>query len=489
MASRPRRATGGAKEHHLVHTATVRLAAVYLTMLLAGGAGPTGGGGASGSACLNPRAPAPSGADWVNGTLSDINDNGAWTWYSDERAVIDRAKGKLIVTSDANALGPGGSIRDGNVDTVIWDLATRMGTRIALGDLKPDDHNVAGLLVRPDGNYLAMYAGHDQDCRSYWRSYVDGAWTAARSFDWQPLGCDLSANTKVTYSNPWNMAAENKIYSFVRSIGTSPNVLVSTDQGMTWRYAGRLTSTPKMGYVAGYYKFWGNGVDRIDFVGTEAHPRDFDNSLYHGYFQGGQSYDSTGRMVDSSLSDSTQPQITAFTRVFSTGATVNGVRLHHAWNGDIQRYDDGSIAIIGMARAGTNADSPDHRLLYARWNGRAWKLTYLAKAGPTLYPGEQDYVGLGALHPDDPRTIYISTTIDPRNDTTHLGKHEIFQGTTCDNGATWHWTPITANSTHDNLRPIVPKWDPHHTALLWLRGTYTTAQQYNMAVVGIISNP
>ena len=467
--------------------AAVRLAVISLTMLLAGCDG--SGDGARGSACMTPPTPTPHGTDWVNGTLSQINDNGAWTWYSDERAVIDTAKGKLIVTSDANATGPGGSIRDGNVEAVIWDLSTRMGTRTVLGDLNPDDHNVAGLLVRPDGNYLAIYAGHDQDCKSYWRNYVNGAWTAEQSFDWRSVGCNPSASRKVTYANPWNMAAENKIYSFVRSIGTSPNLLVSTDQGTTWTYAGRLTSTPKVGYVAGYYKFWGNGVDRIDFVGTEAHPRDFDNSLYHGYVQGGRSYDSTGKLVDSSISDDTQPQIRAFTKLFSTGTTIDGVRVHHAWNADIQRYGDGSIAIIWTARAGISADNPDHRLLYARWNGTSWKLSYLAKTGPTLYPDEQDYVGLGALHPDDPRTIYISTAIDPRNDTTKLGKHEIFQGTTCDNGATWRWTPITASSTRDNLRPIVPKWDASHTALLWLRGTYTTAQQYDLAVVGIISNP
>jgi len=30
---------------------------------------------------------------------------------------------------------------------------------------------------------------------------------------------------------------------------------------------------------------------------------------------------------------------------------------------------------------------------------------------------------------------------------------------------------------------------PRHTALLWLRGTYATAQRYDMAVVGIVSRP
>jgi hypothetical protein len=45
---------------------------------------------------------------------------------------------------------------------------------------------------------------------------------------------------------------------------------------------------------------------------------------------------------------------------------------------------------------------------------------------------------------------------------------------------------VTARSTVDNIRPIVPKWDSTHTALLWLNGTYTTAQNYAMKVVGLV---
>jgi hypothetical protein len=50
------------------------------------------------------------------------------------------------------------------------------------------------------------------------------------------------------------------------------------------------------------------------------------------------------------------------------------------------------------------------------------------------------------------------------------------------------WTAVTANSTADNLRPIVPIWDADHTALLWLRGTYTTYHDYDLDVVGIITD-
>ena len=66
-----------------------------------------------------------------------------------------------------------------------------------------------------------------------------------------------------------------------------------------------------------------------------------------------------------------------------------------------------------------------------------------------------------------------------------MPRYEIFEGNTANGGATWAWDPITYNSTMDNIRPIVPKWDNQHTALLWMRGTYTTYTNYNMAIVGL----
>jgi hypothetical protein len=111
----------------------------------------------------------------------------------------------------------------------------------------------------------------------------------------------------------------------------------------------------------------------------------------------------------------------------------------------------------------------------------------LVKAGTKLYADEQDYTGLGALDPDDPTTIFVSTPYDPSTDTMKSGaKREIWRGTTCDNGATFKWTPVTANSSKDNYRPIVPKWDAKHRALLWMRGQYRTAQDMTMAIVGTI---
>jgi hypothetical protein len=50
--------------------------------------------------------------------------------------------------------------------------------------------------------------------------------------------------------------------------------------------------------------------------------------------------------------------------------------------------------------------------------------------------------------------------------------HELFRGSTADGGHSWRWDAVTANSTTDNLRPIIPAWKGSRTALLWMRGEY-----------------
>ena len=465
-----------------------------------GGSGPSGGsGGSSGSGgiCAPPTVNL-SGANAVVGTLIQFNDNGAWCWYQDERALVDTKANKIVLGTVAS----GGS-RNGYVEAVIYDIAAGTKKLYTLGtglSSNIDDHNAPAFLIRPDGKYFAMWSGHRSDCYSRTSVFDGAAWSAEKKFDWGPLGCPWpGADTNmVTYSNPWYIGSS--IYSAVRSIATDPAMLTSSDDGANLSFYGRLMSTKQVGYVAGYFKYWGDNAGRIDFVGTEAHPRDADTSLYHGYIQADTTggpltvHDSTGAVKDTKLQDassssSTSVDVTSYTPVFKTGTTINGVKLEHAWNHDIVRYADGTIAVLGQARVnGTGTDDPDKRMIYWRFDGTSWKATYLVKGGKKLYPDEQDYIGLSALVPDDPTTIYISTPYDPTTDMMGTsGKHEIWRGTTCDNGATFKWTPVTANSTKDNLRPVVPKWDAGHTALLWMQGTYTSAQSYQLAIVGTIT--
>lgn len=440
-----------------------------------------------------PEDPATFPDGWTAGELTTFNENGGWTWYNDERVVVDAEAGKIIVSSARSSASSQSA--DTNIDAVIHDIETGTNDKMALGSLSySDDHNNGGIVIKAPGEYFVAWAHHNVDCNTYWRNYGDGTWGQQVTHSWGPQGCPWN-ESDVTYNNPWKMSSENRYYNFIRSVNTSPNFLISEDEGQTWTYGGRLTASPQQGYNAGYYKYWGNGVDRIDFFATEAHPRDADTSVYHGYIQGEKTYDSAGMEVDGNLLDAEAPEIVEFTKVFGAHEMLNGVALNALWNLDVARYDDGTIGVLWQGRVGGRGKdntNPQHRLAYSRFDGTQWKSTYLVRGGRTLYRNqsdwwEEDYLGGGALDPDDPHVIYVSTPIDPRDDTTDLGMHEIWKGVTCDDGATFTWTPITMNSPNENLRPVVPKWNAQNSAVLWFRGNYQTAQMYSAQVLGIIS--
>lgn len=441
--------------------------------------------------------------DLINGNAVQFDDNGIWTWYSDERAVVDTNRNKLVVGCVENANGLGGIPRDGNINVTIWDVPGGSGPRYTLRTNLTsfgggDDHNAPGLLVMPNGHYLALYTGHNQDSNTWYRTYdplTDG-WSVETNFNWsaQPDGTDFNT----TYSNPFNLTAEGRTYNFARSNGHgSPNCIISTDYGTNWSYGGELTWGNIPGYVQGYFKYWGNGVDRIDFICTEEHPRNYTTSIYHGYISNAMSFKSDGTLMDTNILDKlTMPTPNSFTPVFTNGTVMPpGQTNYRCWNDDVCRYPDGTIECIITARINNNyaggndsITNCDHAFFFCRFDGTNWTPTYLCRAGLKLYSSELDYVGVGSLNPGDPNTLYLSTPYDPRTDTTNSTIHEIWKGVTANHGASFTWTPITQNSLRDNFRPIMPLWDNNDSVLLWFRGTYTSAQIVDGAVLGIVEH-
>ncbi|HOW69596.1 MAG TPA: BNR-4 repeat-containing protein [Phycisphaerae bacterium] len=446
---------------------------------------------AAGVAAIAVTGPLPLRAtDDVAGALTVLNDNGAWCWYQGERAIIH--DGKLIVGSVADASGTGGTVRDGNIEVATCDFRSGRITRFVLrANLEADDHNSPGLLVRPDGRYLAMYARHGSDAFSRWRISADPGDTAA----WWPEQT-FDHGTGATYSNLYRLSGENGgagcLYDLVRTVGIDPNLLTSDDNGQTWGYAGRLldwptpTGDPKFTGSDGsrpYLRYASNGVDEIHFIASDDHPRAYDNSIYHGVIRGGRVYDSFGSIVDENVFDGLAKQPNDYTTVFDTDISPLGF----AWTTDLRLDGQGRPYALFTARA-NNSDSTDHRFLYARFDGAAWQVHEIARAGGYLYASENDYTGLGALDPRRADTVYISTKIDPRTDS--AGAHyEIYKGVTVDGGAAWTWTAVTSNSTVDNLRPVVPPSDGSQEALLWLRGTYASYTNFSTQVVALLVPP
>ena len=184
--------------------------------------------------------------------------------------------------------------------------------------------------------------------------------------------------------------------------------------------------------------------------------------------------------MDTNATTTNSVDINTYTPVFKTGTTVKGTKLmpdveprHRAVRGRHHRRP--------RARAGRQL----HRDALGLRSRQAHALLPLRRQlveGHLPREGWPEAVPVrGGLHRARARSIPTTRTrstsrrptIRATTPPNQRGKREIWRGTTCDNGATFMWTQVTARSTMDNIRPIVPKWDASHTALLWLNGTYT----------------
>ncbi|WP_254359478.1 BNR-4 repeat-containing protein [Microbacterium hominis] len=432
-----------------------------------------------------PASPAASVRRFV------INDNGAWCWFQDERALVDPAARRLVVGTVAAPDGADGDRRSGNLELTVVDLDSGDTEIVVLHEaFEADDHNVPALWRRRDGRWLAMYAKHKTDDLLLWRiSEVDDPtrWGPANFFDWS----ELTGGRGVTYANIHE--SDGRLWCFTRAINDDQCALVSDDDGNTWSFAGKLFTHPKVGYVNGYTRY-ASRDGRIDLVTTDHHPRDFDNSIYHGYLQDGRLHRSDGSVLDARALSGDAPSQVGLTTVLAAGSVVGDAELTHAWTSDIRTSADGTIVATLTARGDDVLETPedayermrpvlDHRFVYARLApGGSWQVHHLARAGAGLLPHEQDYTGLAAIDPYDLDTVYISTRFDPRSDV-ETSHHEIYRGHTVDGGASWTWTAVTADSTVDNLRPIVAPGDPDTIALLWFRGDMSASQHYRCEVV------
>ena len=164
-------------------------------------------------------------ADNVDGNLITLNPDGNWSWYMDERAIVDPNNGHMLVNSVGYSPTVGGSA---NVEVVDFNPVTGRRVRTRLSNQVPgnpsiqsDDHNVGALLVLPDGRYLEMYANHGNngglgDEFSRWRRSVNPgdstSWATEQLFNWfnNFPGANTTCNpeaTNLSYHNLFFLSA------------------------------------------------------------------------------------------------------------------------------------------------------------------------------------------------------------------------------------------------------------------------------------------
>jgi hypothetical protein len=435
-------------------------------------------------------------ANYVAGVLIQLNDNGAWSWFMDERAIVHNDK---LLVGSVRSVGPFGNAKDpdwGNIEIAVHDLAAGSTKRAVLHrHFEQDDHNNPALLVLPDNRLLAMYSKHGQERKIYYRFSEPGnplLWGKVHEIvtpekDGRPFKAD-----NVTYNNLFRLET-GRIYNFYRGLHLDPNYVVSDDDGKTWKYGGRLLMG-KGGYSP-YVRYAFDGKKTIHFLTTEDHPRNYDNGVYHGFLRDDLLHFSDGTVV-AQLSKSSSTKVTAWDLTRVAAGDADNV----CWIDDVRLDREGKPCVIFSVKKdgrGTGGKGGlDIRFHYGRWDGTAWRTHQMAYAGRRLYAYEADYTGLAVLDRQYPGVVYISTDAHPASGKPLVSSadkrrhHELFRGITTDAGKTWRWEPLTANSTVDNLRPIVPPWRDRRTALVWMRGTYHHNRgNWSTAVVATILPP
>jgi hypothetical protein len=425
--------------------------------------------------------------------------NGGWCWFQDPRAIVLR-DGTLVFNSLSGDDGAGSDA--GDLWITSWKPGAETVSHFELHDrFHRDDHDAAALLERPDGRIVAVYGKHGDDRFQRWRISTAAGLVA----DWSKEQV-FETGAGYTYSNLYQLSGEGgRIYNFSRTRGFNPNCTISEDQGETWRYGWRLmswTAEDLKGNVGAsgidgrrpYVRYASNGRDAIHFTTTEDHPRAFDNSIFHGFYQGGKLRDSAGKVLgDPGFDGSSKLRPDSFTRVYQGGPDAV------AWTVDLEITAEGvPVTVFSVQRGGAafrgergaEGDGADHRYHYARFEGGSWKVHEMGYAGTRLYAGEDDYTGLAAIDPQDPEVVVISTNADPVTGEPLVSKAdgkrhwELFRGRTEDGGAKWKWEAITRDSTRDHLRPVIPSNPGGKRIVLWLAGDFTSYTNYRLNVCG-----
>lgn len=457
-----------------------------------GGAGASGSAGAGGAAAGS-GAGAGSAGKAGSGPVAfpsdpkpiSLTDDAGYCWFEGSRALL--VGDKLVVGSVAS--GWSTPARKGDIEAIVYDFATSKSSVVELHNgLELDDHDSAGFVVRPDGKVLTLYAKHGTEDHFYYRvsnsaSLLD--WSAEKTFT-------PTAATLLTYSNLFLLPAENnRIYDFYRGLDNSykPSYAYSDDSGQTWKSGNVVINVPSTQKHRPYVRYATNGTDTVHLVYTEAHPRDFDNSLYHVAYRQGMLYKTDGTALHTLSAGLTSPD--EGSRIYQGNAD------NVAWGMDVTLDAQGRPVVlysvqVGSAGLPTGQGGDDIRYRYARWDGTAWRDFALAYGGRRLYSGEDDYSGLGSFDPADPSVVFISTNANPTTGAPLISTadnarhHEIFRGVTADGGQTWQWTPVTKDSKLDNLRPLLPPPGADgRRALLWLRGTYRAYTDYQQELLAV----
>ncbi|MEW4925065.1 glycoside hydrolase family 88 protein [Algibacter sp. 2305UL17-15] len=404
-------------------------------------------------------------------------EDGGWCWYQDPRAIISNEK--LII---AGLSGQSGDVRLG-----VFDLKSEQqdSTLVLHKNLQVDDHDVPALYKRPDGSVLAMWAKHANEKVHYYtisdsNNYLK--WDNPKKFQHE-----YDSKKGVTYMNLYYVENEGKLYNFFRDgLNFNPTFMTSSDHGETWGNRTHFISNDVEGFQRPYVRYLQVDENTIGVSYTDAHPRAFGNNLYYVEYTNNAFYNVDGTKIKTL--DEGPLRSSEAEKLYSGSDTkekpiINESVPNSAWTCATAK-DENNNPHIGYT---LYLDDSDHRYRVTSWDGEKWNDREIAYAGKYLYKAESSYTGLFAFDPEDPTNVYISTDVNPSTGEDLGENHEIYSAKirANDDISTITWKPITENSAHRNIRPIVVA-NGGYKVLLWLYGPWHHYEDYDSNVIGVI---
>nr|MBC8146456.1 BNR-4 repeat-containing protein [Bacteroidota bacterium] len=390
-------------------------------------------------------------------SVKTLTDDETWCWFSNPRAIY----------YSNNEIITGWVKKDGSVEVASLNLESgenKLNT--IFPQLEPDDHDNPAFTVLPDGNIFTMFAWHStkKGVISNTTTNKGDILTFGENVVFKPKSDELLEKfprETYTYTNPFFLEKENKLFVFGRWIGFKPNLIISSDNGKTWdEQHVVISSQPFDPNNRPYVNYYSDGKSKIHLIFTDGHPRNEPlNSVYYCYYQKGAFWKVDGTKI-CNLSE--LPFTAKDASVVYKATETTGI----AWIADIVVKNKKPVILYSRHPAET-----DHRYRYAWYNSESekWEDYEICRAGkwfPQTQEGkverEPHYMGNLTFNPRNPNVVYLSRQINNR--------FEIEKAETSDFGKTWKTTAITSNSAFDNVRPIVPQYQPKNakTVVMWM---------------------
>lgn len=391
----------------------------------------------------------------------EVTSDGAWCWFADPRAVSFAGVHERTYTGWVDSSG---GVWVASIDHETGEV----DSTLIKGFSRPDDHANPAVVVRPTGHLAVFLSDHGGGGIQYLASLRPedvSAWSPPRIL--RPGTGPISHG--FTYPNPILLSSEEgRTYLFYRGRIMRPAFIRSEPTG-AWSREYLLVD----GDVEdSYLKCASDGESEIHLAFTDGHPRGRpNNSIYYARY----SEETFVRADGGRICDISELPFRSAEADVVYDAGEEGAR---AWVWDIAVGPDGYPVIVFAVFPRES----DHRYRYARWDGSSWQSHEIVSAGgwfPDTPMGEEEkevYYSAGiALDHDDPSVVYLSRRV--------RGIFEVERWVTRDGGDSWRSSPVTQNSTLDNVRPVVPRSRrPDGVQLLWMAGPYVSYTDFGTSI-------